>query len=187
MATLIRNSEASSLLADLEELWRCVDELFDGLSARDWSRRHGRDWTYADVPYHLSYFDDEIVARPLELGTAMPLEEQRVMRTINDLNAWNARNFARRPADETPERSRARMRAVRERVRAQLARMGDDDLARPVFVHLIGAGWIPAGAALGAVAPPSLRSAQDDNVGTRPGRGGAGPDTRRRLRDELAV
>jgi hypothetical protein len=150
MATLIRTTEVAGLLADLEDLWRCVDELFDSLSPRDWSRRHGPDWTYADLPYHLSYFDEEIVLNPIARGVNVPLEEQRVMRTLTDLNGWNARMFARRPADETPERSRARMRAVRAGLRGEIARLDDDDLERPVFMDMVGAGWVPARLALTA-------------------------------------
>jgi hypothetical protein len=150
MATLILTTELAGLLADLEDVWRCLDELFDGLKPSDWSRRHGPDWTYADLPYHLSYFDEEIVRRPIELGGDVPLEAQRVMRTINDLNAWNARMFAGRPSDETPARSRERMRAVRDGLRALIARLDDRDLERPAFISLVGVGWVTVRLALTA-------------------------------------
>jgi hypothetical protein len=102
------------------------------------------------VPYHLSYFDREMVARPIARGRDVPLEAQRVMRTIAELDDWNARMFAVRPADETPERSIARLREVRAEIRGQLAGWSDQDLERPAFVALVGAGWLPAGALLGA-------------------------------------
>jgi hypothetical protein len=150
VATLPTGVETTAILADLEDLWRCSDELFEALSPRDWRRRHGRDWTFADLPYHLSYFDREMVARPLARGRDVPLVEQRVMRTIADIDAWNARMFAQRPADETPERSLVRLREVRATIRGQLAGWSDDDLERPAFMSLVGAGWLPASAILGA-------------------------------------
>jgi hypothetical protein len=138
----------AAVLSDLEELWRCSDELFASLAPAEWRRRHGRDWTYADVPYHLSYFDRELVARPLARGRDVPLDEQRVMGTLAELDAWNRRMFAQRPADETPERSLARLREVRAEIRAILSGWSDEHLQQPAFMSIVGAGWLPASAIL---------------------------------------
>jgi hypothetical protein len=150
MATLLRDAEVQSTLADLEDLWRCFDELYDRMTDADWRRRHGRDWTFADLPYHLSYFDREIVAEPIRRGTDVPLAAQRVMRTMDELNAWNAAHFAERPVDVTPALSIARARAARDEVRAAAATLTDDDLDRPGFVPLPGCGWLSARDALNA-------------------------------------
>src|SRR5262245_9886907 len=89
------------LLADLEDLWRCLDELFASLAPDDWSRRHGKHWTFADVPYHLGYFDRDIVAYPIEQGLDLPTAAHWAARSNSQLNAWNERMFARRPPDQT--------------------------------------------------------------------------------------
>src|SRR5262249_14641481 len=103
------------------------------------------DWTYADVPYHLSYFDRELVAGPIARGRAVPLDEQRVMGSLAELDAWNRRMLAQRPADETPERSLARLREARAEIPATLSGWSDEDLERPAFMSIVGAGWLPAG------------------------------------------
>ena len=66
----------ASLLADLDDLWQNLDAIFVSLGSSDWSRQHGPHWTFADVPYHLAYFDREIVAHPIERGPDLPTAEQ---------------------------------------------------------------------------------------------------------------
>jgi hypothetical protein len=148
IATPTRRAEA--LLEELESVWSCLDELFASFGPADWARRLGPDWTYADLPYHLSYFDQEIVATPLARGRDVPLAEQRVQRTRRELDAWNARMFAARPADEGVEQSLSRMRRSREAIRGQVARLADDALDAPGFTPLIGTGWVPGGMLLAA-------------------------------------
>ena len=55
--------------------------------------------------------------------------------TLGQLNAWNAREFASKPADETPQRSIARWRQVRAELRAILTRLDATALDEPVFVR----------------------------------------------------
>ena len=135
------------LLANLENLWAGIDEMLGSLGPIDWSRQHGPDWTFADVPYHLSYFDQELVASPIERAPNAPEAEQRVWRDFNDLNAWNAEMFARRPADQTAQQSLETMQASREALRSVVSQMSDADLDRPAFMPLFGA-WINAEAML---------------------------------------
>jgi hypothetical protein len=126
--------------AEIEDLWTQLDVIFDSLTERDWQRRHGPDWVVADVPYHLSYFDADIVAGPIERGTGEPGPGERLLTTLRELNEWNAQMFAMRPADETPQQSLKRMRASRDRVRAALSRMTDAGLDRPAWSFLAGIG-----------------------------------------------
>jgi hypothetical protein len=42
------------------------DTIFDSLTASDWRRTHGKHWVIADVPYHLSYFDRDLVLSALK-------------------------------------------------------------------------------------------------------------------------
>ena len=137
-------TERDALLADLEDLWRCLDEIFAGLTPADWQRKHGPDWTMADVPYHLSYFDREVVAEPFERGPDIPESERRVIASLAEVNAWNAEQFARRPAGQTPAGSLAQMRASRDRIRRLLAGITDADLDRPAWRVLLGVFFVPA-------------------------------------------
>jgi DinB superfamily/SCP-2 sterol transfer family len=138
-----------TLLADLEDLWRCLDELFVSLAPDDWSRRHGKHWTFADVPYHLGYFDQDIVAYPIERGPDLPTAEQWAARSNSELNAWNERMFARLPPDQIVAQSLAQMQASRDAIRRVVGRMHDTDLERPVWFPLLVGGWVPAHAVLG--------------------------------------
>ncbi len=133
-----------AIMSDLEDLWQKFDTLFGSLKPEDWSRKHGKHWTMADVPYHLSYFDRDIVADPVVLGPNVPPERQQVQRTLNELSAWNVRQFAARPAGQTPEQSLAQMHASRDAIRKAVADMSDADLERPAFIQLAGGGWLTA-------------------------------------------
>jgi len=137
-----------TLLADLEDLWHCLDELFASLAADDWSRRHGKHWTFADVPYHLGYFDHDIVAYPIERGPDLPTAEQWVARSNSAVNAWNERRFATRIHDQSVVQSLAQMQASREALRRVVGRMHDTDFDRPVWFPLLIGGWVPAHAVL---------------------------------------
>ena len=137
-----------TLLADLEDLWRCLDALFASLAADDWSRRHGTHWIFADVPYHLGYFDHDIVAYPIERGANLSTAEQWVARSNREVNAWNERMFARRAPDQTVTQSLAQMQASRDAIRRVVGRMHDTDFDRPVWFPLLVGGWVPTHAVL---------------------------------------
>src|ERR1700687_5306559 len=101
-----RRSQVDGLVSQLEELWADFDVLFSAIQrGEDWGHKHGPDWTSAGVPYHLAYFDRELIARGLEYGPNYPAAEQEAYPTMADVNAWNAREFARRPAGQTPAES----------------------------------------------------------------------------------
>jgi hypothetical protein len=144
MTTATATTKRDALLADLADLWRGLDQLFEGVGPKAWSRKHGKDWTIADVPYHLAYFDREMIVRGLDRGTDLPEEEQMVWRSSKDVNAWNAVEFAKRPPSQTPEQSLAQMRASRAAIRERVTRLSDADLERSVWCPLPGTGWISA-------------------------------------------
>jgi hypothetical protein len=137
-----------TFLADLENLWGCLEQLFASLTPGDWFRRHGQHWTFADVPYHLGYFDRDVVAYPIECGQNIRTVEQWAARTKSELNAWNERMFARRPSAQTVMQSLAQMQASREELRRILGQMPDGDLDRSVWFPLLVGGWVPARAVL---------------------------------------
>ena len=143
--------ERDALLDALEDVWQTIDRLFDELGPADWGRAHGPDWTVADVPFHLSYFDRELVALPLERGADVPDEVRAgLMRSTGDIDAWNAARFAERPAGLTVAGAREAARASRVRVRDAATHLDDAALDGPVFVPLAGMGWITARTALTA-------------------------------------
>ncbi|MBI4497483.1 MAG: DinB family protein [Chloroflexi bacterium] len=148
MATGGGRAAVSSILVDLENVWGVIDELLGTLGPSGWSRKHGPDWVFADLPYHLAYFDRDIVVNGIQRGPDMPASEQRVWRNMEELNAWNARKFAERAGNQTPQQSIDQMHASREAFRGMLAEMADTDLERPVFIPITGCGWFHAGMAL---------------------------------------
>jgi hypothetical protein len=147
MATVV-STTLDTLMTDLEGLWQRFDQLFDSMGPADWSRKHGKHWTFADVPYHLGYFDQEIVATPIERGRNVPPEGQRPMRTVAEMNAWNEARFAQRPADQTPQQSLEQMRTSRQAIRRAVAQLSDADLKRPAWCPLPFMGWLTVGSAL---------------------------------------
>jgi hypothetical protein len=138
--TVTSMTRIDQLRTEIEDVWSHLDNIFASLSPRDWTRRHGRDWVVADVPYHLSYFDREVVAIPLERGTGEPGPGERLLRSLSELNDWNARMFAQRPAGQAAKQSLEEMQASRDRIRAVLSRLTDADLDRFAWSFLAGLG-----------------------------------------------
>src|SRR5204863_8166390 len=89
--------EVSRFAAIYADLWQGLDALFERIGRDGWSRRHGKDWTFADVPFHLAYFDAEVPCDRIEPRTT----GQPIMRTLRELNAWNEAHFAARPPSHT--------------------------------------------------------------------------------------
>ena len=145
--TLLASTTQRALLADLEGLWQCFDELVGTLGPDDWSGKHGQHWTFTDVPYHLAYFDLEVIAAAIERGLSVPASEQ-VLRTEAEQDAWNEIRFTQRPADCTPQQCLEQMEASRQAIRAAVAGLSEAELERPVFIPLVGLGWVSVRVAL---------------------------------------
>ncbi len=128
---------ASGIRTSLEELWSALDSLFEEMSPADWQRPHGPDWVFADLPYHLAYIDRLSVARPIELGEALPAADQVQLRSLNELNTWNQGQFAARPTAQSVQRSLEQMQESREDLRKVIATLTDVDLSRPAWFHLL--------------------------------------------------
>jgi len=145
--TLLAPTARTALLADLEGLWQRFDELVGTLGPDDWSGQHGKHWTFTDVPYHLAYFDLDVIATAIRRGLHVPASEQ-VLRTEAEQDAWNEIKFTQRPADTTPQQCMEQMRASRQAIRDAVADLGESDLERPVFIPLVGLGWVSVRVAL---------------------------------------
>ena len=138
-SSIIPRRTIAETLEDLEALWGNYDRIWDAFGPEDWRRPYGKDWTFADQPFHMAYFDRVLVNDPIEAGTDLADAERWTAASMRQLNAWNARAFAARPADETPERSRERWQVERDRTRTLLSKHADAELdTRPHFMHLLG-------------------------------------------------
>jgi len=145
------NEQVQGMMGLIENLWGCFDEAFAAVERGNvWQTKHGGDWTLADVPYHMMYFDRVVVADAIERGTNVPPAEQRTQRTLRELNGWNAAEFAKRAPGQTPQQSVSEWKQQRDRVRTIASKMDDADLGKPGFVPLVGCGFLPAAASLGA-------------------------------------
>lgn len=135
-------TRTEAIIAELENLWSCFDALFDSFSAEDWQRKHGADWTLADVPYHLAYFDNEIIAYPLTAGPALPEADRFELDSMTALQRWNVSQFARRSAYNEPDKAVARWRTTRAALLEHLHTMSDADLDRATWTALtLSRGW----------------------------------------------
>lgn len=134
-------TEIAALARTLDETWGYIDGLLDAVPEDRWTARYGKDWTFADVPWHLGYFDRIVVAEPIEAGTGLPADDHFNLGTMRELNAWNDAEFARRPAAQTPRQSIAELRAVHDRISRLLADADDGLLDQPCFNHFFGAGF----------------------------------------------
>jgi putative sterol carrier protein len=145
--TLLAATRRVALLDDLEGLWRRFDELVATLGPGDWSGKHGQHWTFTDVPYHLAYFDLEVIVTAIRRGLNVPVGEQ-VLRTEAEQDAWNEIKFTGRPAGTTPQQCLEQMQAARQTIREAVANLSEAELERPVFIPLVGLGWVSVRTAL---------------------------------------
>jgi len=87
-------NDTSQTLVDLETIWSVVDSFYQHFSPQDWARKHGRDWTFADMPFHLAYFNQMVINGIRDdHGKKAPL-------TMQELNTWNNAHFTERPASQ---------------------------------------------------------------------------------------
>ncbi len=106
--------QLNEIMSHIEENWANLQVLFDELAeSGGWEKQHGADWTFADLPYHLAYCNDEILIRGLKAGAGLPEADQELLASREAINDWNARKFAERPA--RPRRSLWRSGKARAR------------------------------------------------------------------------
>lgn len=135
-------TQVESLLAQIESMWACQDQLFETISRNnDWDHKHGSDWTFADVPFHLAYCNWDLVIRPIQLGKELPVNEQRSFKGPADLAVYNNGRFAEKTATQTVEKSLADLEGSRNVLRRLLTEMNDADLDRPAWYPFGGGMW----------------------------------------------
>jgi hypothetical protein len=130
-------TQLDDLMVRIEEMWGHLHTLFEDLNTSDgWDQKHGPDWTFADVPYHLTYFNRDLVVRSLELGLNHAKEEVEPLVTPENLSDWNTSKLAQRPAYQTPLQSVSRWQVSCEEIYRLTARLNDADLDQHLF-------WMP--------------------------------------------
>ena len=87
-------NDPSQTLADLETIWSALDSFYQRFSPQDWARKHGKDWTFADMPFHLAYFNQMVINNIQNNGG------EQARHTLQELNTWNNTHFAKRPASQ---------------------------------------------------------------------------------------
>ena len=134
-------TQIDELMSHIEETWSNLSTLFDDLAAGNgWDQKHGPDWTFAELPYHLAYCNQEILIRGIKAGPNLPDGEQELLASADAINAWNARKFAERPAGQTAAQSVSQWRRTCDEIRQLTSEMTDTDLDRPFWMPLFF-GW----------------------------------------------
>jgi len=126
-------SDQTLILADLETIWAALDAFLDSFSPQDWSRKHGKDWTFADMPYHLAYFNQTVIDG---IGND---REQQAKHTLRELNAWNDAHFAQRQSGQAGAKGLEYLRSTEVALKQAAQRHAPET---PVFLPLIiVGGW----------------------------------------------
>jgi putative sterol carrier protein len=95
------------------------------------------------------YYDRDVVVEPIKAGPDIPEEERWQTRSVTDIDNWNARRLAERPAGYTVADALAQMQSVRDELRELTAGMTDDDLEGQVWCPSgLFRGWRPIRAVL---------------------------------------
>src|SRR5215510_1869742 len=125
--------DKSTILANLESIWTAIDSFYQQFSSQDWSRKHGKEWTFADMPYHLAYFNQTALD-----GIKTDTQAQ-TNRTLKEHDAWNDAHFADRPASQTGANGLDYLHATQAALREAATQLSSDT---PVFLPLaIVGGW----------------------------------------------
>ena len=136
-------TELDALMARVKEMWAHQDTLFRIVSeTNQWDHKHGEDWTFADVPYHLAYCNRDLVMQPIKLGDNLPVEQRVMIVTPDDLVEWNELEFAARPVFQTAEESLAELRTSWEEILDVIVDWTDADLERPWWMPFMGGMWL---------------------------------------------
>ena len=134
-------TQLDELMTHIEENWHHLNVLFDELETTgNWDQKHGSDWIFADLPYHMVYCNQEILIRGINAGSDLPKAEQELLASIDAVNDWNTRKFSERPANQTAAQSVSQWRETCDEIRRLMDEMTDADLGHPFWMPLFS-GW----------------------------------------------
>jgi hypothetical protein len=129
----------ADLRRELDDLWSKFDALYAGLDAPAWSRKFGKDWTFADQPFHMSQID-QMVARNVTMGENLPQPEQVLLDSESKLNSWNGALLAKKAAAQTGPQSLEEWKKTRQQLRDIMSKLTEADLARKAWLPIY-TGW----------------------------------------------
>jgi DinB superfamily/SCP-2 sterol transfer family len=123
----------SQTLTDLETIWSALDSFYERFTPKDWGRKHGKEWTFADMPFHLAYFNQTVInGIRNDHGKKPPL-------TLQELNTWNNAHFAERLASQSGAKALGHLHETEATLRQVAAEHTPET---PVFMPLIiVGGW----------------------------------------------
>lgn len=126
-------TDQTPILSDLETLWSALDSFFQRFSPQNWSRKHGKEWVFADMPYHLAYFNQTVIDG---IGND---RKQPIQYTLQELNTWNDARFAQRPTSQAGAKGLGYLHSTQ----ATLKQIASDHAPEtPVYLPLIiVGGW----------------------------------------------
>jgi len=126
-------NDQSQTLVDLETIWSALDSFYQRFSPQDWARKHGKDWTFADMPFHLAYFNQMVI------NNIKNNRGQQAKLTLQELNDWNDAHFANRPTSQAGAKGLAYLHETQ----AALKQLAAEHIPEtPVFLPLIiVGGW----------------------------------------------
>src|SRR5687768_3612225 len=132
--------EAKVILLELEDIWKKFDTVYNSLSDEDWNKKFGKDWVFADQPYHLAFFD-RMVAQSLLDGSKNTNRKKLHLKTMEHINKWNEQEFKKRPKKYTPQQSLNDFRKSHELLRKTVEKQKswEEKVWLPLFF-----GWVPA-------------------------------------------
>lgn len=120
-------------LTDLEILWSALDAFYQRFSPQDWARKHGKDWTFADMPYHLAYFNQMV------LDGIKNDHREKVLLNLDELNIWNNAHYSERPSSLVGAKNLDYLHETQAKLKQAATQLVPET---PVFMPLIiVGGW----------------------------------------------
>ncbi len=137
---MIKNASqgAKEILAELEDIWKKYDHIYNAFSEEQWNKKYGKDWVFADQPYHLAFFD-RMVADSLLQGEKP--KQKNLYSTMAQINAWNEQEFQKRPKNYSPQQALDDFRKSHVAIRKAAGKIKSWDAAvwMPLFFGSVSA------------------------------------------------
>lgn len=127
-------------IEQLLELWDLWDTVFESMTPEDWEKPHGPDWIMPFLPYHLEYFDREVMFVPLDWGEDYPKASRPVWRTGDDINKWNIPFIEAFDPQVSPQDHIATWHTTQQDILRLLRSFDEDELANRQVSHPLN-GW----------------------------------------------
>ena len=125
----------AAIMAEVEDTWKKFNNVYQGFTIDQWAKKYGKDWIFSDQPYHMVFFDKAMVVDAIAKG-GNP-SDKWLLKSVPEINAWNGREFAKRPADQTAVKSLEQYKASQESIRQMVKGLKESDASRPSWIPLM--------------------------------------------------